>query len=429
MAIKVRKSNQWVSVSGGGGESIGVILAWGGPSGSIPIGYLLCDGSAISRTTYSDLFSTIGVTHGIGDGSNTFNLPNLKDKFVVGATNSTGDTTYPGVSPGSTGGQANAIVPNHTHPTTVDGTKLFPAAGGTTFSYGGSGTYPGTVFTMSNPSNGEDVTNKNLPPYYALCYIIKVFNTRADITNSPANTVTVQNSGSQVSSTAGVINFSTGLTASGSGSNVTVTSSGGTAVNSTKIVTFTSNDTYTPTSGTKSITVYCIAGGGGSSFVSGNTDSEGGDVYARSGGGGGGGACIGYYNLTGSFSATITVGPGGTGGTNSGSESGGSGGESKFTPSGNSTYSGDGALDADGGGGVGSNGVSGAGGGSATGGSIQMPGDRGEYRGSFYPGKGGRAGYVFGNHGKGAMGTGPSVQGQNGNAGGAGIIVIYEYIS
>ena len=422
MAIKVRIGGQWVPVSGGGGESIGVILAWGGSSDNIPSGYLLCDGNAISRDLYSDLFSIIGVTHGSGDGQNTFHLPDLKDKFVVGASSGTGDTTYPGLSTGSIGGSADAVIVSHKH-TTVNYVARSGYEEPRNFGVGtdGNANYTGDTTTV-----GEDGTNKNLPPYYALCYIIKAFNTRADITNSPANTITVQNNGSQVSSNAGIINFSTGLTASGSGSNINVTS---TIVSSTNIVTYTGNNTYTPTSGTKSITVYCIAGGGGSSYIVGNSDMEGGNSYARSGGGGGGGACIGYYNLTGSFSATITVGPGGTGGTDAGSEAGGSGGESKFTPTGGSSYTGDGVLDAEGGGGVGSNGVDGAGGGSTSGGSIQMHGDRGDYRGSYYPGKGGRAGYVFGNYGKGAIGTGPSVEGQNGNPGGAGIIVIYEYIS
>ncbi len=47
--------------------------------GSIPIRYLECDGSAISRTTYAGLFTAIGTQYGAGDGVNTFNIPNLKD--------------------------------------------------------------------------------------------------------------------------------------------------------------------------------------------------------------------------------------------------------------------------------------------------------------------------------------------------------------
>ena len=49
-----------------------------------PTGWLLCDGSAVSRTTYAELFAVIGTTYGAGDGSTTFNLPNLTDKFIEG---------------------------------------------------------------------------------------------------------------------------------------------------------------------------------------------------------------------------------------------------------------------------------------------------------------------------------------------------------
>lgn len=50
-----------------------------------PIGFLICDGSAISRMTYSDLFSVIGTTFGTGDGSTTFTLPDLRASFIRGA--------------------------------------------------------------------------------------------------------------------------------------------------------------------------------------------------------------------------------------------------------------------------------------------------------------------------------------------------------
>lgn len=51
---------------------------------TIPTGYLLCDGSEVSRTTYNNLFIAIGTTYGVGNGSTTFNLPNLKGKMPVG---------------------------------------------------------------------------------------------------------------------------------------------------------------------------------------------------------------------------------------------------------------------------------------------------------------------------------------------------------
>ncbi len=60
----------------------GTILNFGGIS--IPSGYLICDGSAISRTTYASLFNSIGVAFGAGDGATTFNLPDLRGRFVRG---------------------------------------------------------------------------------------------------------------------------------------------------------------------------------------------------------------------------------------------------------------------------------------------------------------------------------------------------------
>ena len=55
---------------------------------TIPAGWLLCDGSAVSRTDYAKLFSAIGTTWGAGDGSTTFNLPNSIGRFAEGATTS-----------------------------------------------------------------------------------------------------------------------------------------------------------------------------------------------------------------------------------------------------------------------------------------------------------------------------------------------------
>ena len=54
-----------------------------------PTGYLLCDGSAISRTTYADLFTEIGTTYGAGDGSTTFNVPDTRGIFIQGAGSQT----------------------------------------------------------------------------------------------------------------------------------------------------------------------------------------------------------------------------------------------------------------------------------------------------------------------------------------------------
>lgn len=53
-----------------------------------PNGFLICDGSAVSRTTYSELFAEIGTTFGAGDGSTTFNIPNLVGRVIIGASSS-----------------------------------------------------------------------------------------------------------------------------------------------------------------------------------------------------------------------------------------------------------------------------------------------------------------------------------------------------
>lgn len=70
-----------------GGQSvlnpIGTVIAFAGNSD--PAGYLICNGAAISRTTYAKLFAIIGTTYGTGDGSTTFNLPNLTGKFIMGS--------------------------------------------------------------------------------------------------------------------------------------------------------------------------------------------------------------------------------------------------------------------------------------------------------------------------------------------------------
>lgn len=78
---------------------VGVVVAYA--SNENLDGYLLCNGGAVSRTTYVDLFAKIGITYGIGDGSTTFNLPNLTDKFIQG--NATAGTVKSAGLPNITG--------------------------------------------------------------------------------------------------------------------------------------------------------------------------------------------------------------------------------------------------------------------------------------------------------------------------------------
>lgn len=72
----------------------------------IPTGYLLCNGGAVSRTTYATLYAKIGTTYGVGDGSTTFNLPNLTNRFIQG--NATVGTVKSAGLPNITGEFRNA---------------------------------------------------------------------------------------------------------------------------------------------------------------------------------------------------------------------------------------------------------------------------------------------------------------------------------
>lgn len=63
----------------------GTIQAFGG--GTVPDGWLLCDGATVSRSTYSGLFTAIGTAHGSGNGTTSFHLPDLRGRFLRGADN------------------------------------------------------------------------------------------------------------------------------------------------------------------------------------------------------------------------------------------------------------------------------------------------------------------------------------------------------
>jgi microcystin-dependent protein len=93
--LRVRDGGTWVDLDFGSGTSgswvpIGVILMFGGPTA--PPGFMLCNGNQVSRTLYSQLFAAIGTSWGVGDGTTTFNLPDMRGRAGVGAGQGTGLT-------------------------------------------------------------------------------------------------------------------------------------------------------------------------------------------------------------------------------------------------------------------------------------------------------------------------------------------------
>lgn len=135
----------------------GVIVIWSGASSAIPSGWYLCNG--------------------------TNGTPDLRDRFVVGA-----GSTY---VVGNTGGSKDAVLVSHTHTATVtdpghnhsinNSANVLRALGGQNGSNSGSNWRNDTIsnnsattgITVSNSTEGVSGTNANLPPYYALCYIMK----------------------------------------------------------------------------------------------------------------------------------------------------------------------------------------------------------------------------------------------------------------
>lgn len=161
---------------GGGGVSgdtlpVGSILAYS--STTIPTNWLLCDGRAISRTEYSLLFSIIGTTYGVGDGSTTFNLPNLKGRVPVGVDSS--QTEF--ATLGQVGGEKTHTLtvdemPSHQHELTIDSDEGPYRASGVDWMTGSAMRhYAGDMIA----STGGDQPHNILQPYQTTNYIIKAF--------------------------------------------------------------------------------------------------------------------------------------------------------------------------------------------------------------------------------------------------------------
>jgi microcystin-dependent protein len=133
-----------------------------------PSGWLLCDGSSYSTTTYANLYGAIGTTYGSGSG--TFKVPNMQCRFPLGAGSSTGLTTR---TLGATGGEeahtlTTAELPAHTHTQTQ---VWYTSGSFSTVAVGGP--YPLDAGPRDTQSTGGGAAHNTVPPFLVLSFIIK----------------------------------------------------------------------------------------------------------------------------------------------------------------------------------------------------------------------------------------------------------------
>lgn len=150
----------------------GMIQAWPNSLDTIPEGWLVCQGQAVSRTEYPKLFAAIGTMYGPGDDLNTFNLPDLMNRIPVGYGGSTVDF-------GKSGGEVTHLLsvnemPSHTHNLRLGGGSVIgPATSGITDSY-----YH--YNNMIDPTGGS-LPHNNMQPYISMHYIISTGETHYEI--------------------------------------------------------------------------------------------------------------------------------------------------------------------------------------------------------------------------------------------------------
>lgn len=168
---KVPASKVGTGQAGGDSLPIGSIMQY--PGSTLPKGWLLCNGQAVSRTKYSVLFEKIGTTYGTGDGSTTFNIPDLRGKVAVGKDDN--DTDFDTL--GETGGEKEHTLsvnemPSHSHNQIYVKSNATPLdnAGVSGFNAANSG-----IGTKENAveNTGGGQAHNNLQPYIVQNYIIK----------------------------------------------------------------------------------------------------------------------------------------------------------------------------------------------------------------------------------------------------------------
>jgi len=190
-----------IQTNGSGALSFTTVA--GVPSGSVfcmavatvPSGYLECNGTAVSRTTYAALFAVIGTAYGTGNGSTTFNLPDLRGEFIRGFDNGRGVDNGRSIasSQGSQYGQHNHNVsasssssvsdPGHSHSMSVGFFNSLSSGGALAFRDAGTSNRVNSNTTGISVSTSTSISQSNRggtgnssetrPRSIAMMYIIK----------------------------------------------------------------------------------------------------------------------------------------------------------------------------------------------------------------------------------------------------------------
>ena len=170
-----------------GGESlpIGSMIPFGSQN-NIPSNWKICDGSAISRETYAELFNIIGTSYGAGDGSTTFNLPDKRGRVSVGLDSNQTEFNTIGKKDGENKHTLTpSELPSHAH--TVKGTVGSGGyAEGVSF---GNSANPGYTSWVGMSAVGGNQPHNNLQPYEVDVWIIKVSNLVSSLESKNANVI------------------------------------------------------------------------------------------------------------------------------------------------------------------------------------------------------------------------------------------------